>query len=202
MANNPFEILFAQGDIIPINMSGVTTAHKGDFLCWSGGAPIVAAIEADSALTAYGRASALGYLLQDHPQWTPQGSGYSATAAPVLVGGGLLRVSAVGNFSAGYICWQHLPGSGRVGQTGATGRDAVWTATAANVAVTGLLYVFTASGNGVAPVTGTALIPSALPNSGMGRIVHVYSAGNTGSALVQVWPGCLLGALAGQAVQR
>ncbi len=202
MPTNPYDFPMGKGGVIPVNMSGVTTAHKGDFLCWSGGAPIVAAVEADSALTAYARASALGYIMEDHPRWTPQGSGYSATAAPVLVGGGYAVVSAVGNFSAGYLAWQHLPGSGRVGQTGATGRGPVWTATAVAAAISGVLFVLSASGNTTNVVTGTARIPSALPNSALGRIFHVYTAGNTGSAIVELFPTMFLGALVGQAEQR
>lgn len=202
MAESKYDLPIQVGPVIFVDMKATTTAHKGDYLCWSGGRPIIAAIEADSALTAFARPSALGVILQDHPRWTEQGSGYYSTAVPVLAGEGTIRASSVGNVSAGYYCWQHIPGSGRVGQTGATGRAPVWTSVAVaplKSAVKTGTEIFTASAAGTSAVTGSATYyhASAVAFSALGRIVRVISAGSTGQIDVVLYSPQLIAALHG-----
>lgn len=154
-----------------VDMGAVTTAHKGDLLVWSGGVPVLGAIPA-GGLTAYAKQSAIGYAGQDHPEWTPQGSGVINTAMPI-VKEGVVRVSSVGNVSAGYWAWQITPGSGRVGQTGATGVGPVWSATAGAPSISAL--------------GGDATSGSAISTSAFGRVERVHSAGNTGQIDVSLF---------------
>ena len=199
MPETPYEPLRQQGPIAFVDMKATTTAHRGDYLVWSAGTPIVGVIEADSALTAYGLTSAIGVTLADHPQWTPLGSAFYNTALPVLVGAGVIRASSVGNLSAGYFAVPFIPGSGRVGQTGATGRGPVYTAVITPVQMSAVKTTITVSATAVATAVGTTWFSaySALPLSAVGRIVKVISAGNTGQIEIELFPPHALAAMVG-----
>jgi hypothetical protein len=145
-----------------VDMVGTNTAHIGDYLAYSG-KQVIAVSTAD----AYYRASGIGIALQQHPQWL-NGSAVINSALRVGVNG-IYRVSAVtGSYSAGDFAFPVAVGSGQVGQTGATGKAALWSATA--VLATGT------QGAGQLPLSAVA------------RILRVVAAGATGQWDIELLP--------------
>lgn len=150
--------------------STANTAHIGDWLAYSG-KQVIAVSTAD----AYYRASGIGIALAQNPAWAEQGSAYYLTGMPVGKLG-VFRVSGTtGNYSAGQFVFPVAVGSGQVGQTGRTGKAALWSATAANP-------------NFITSIGGTFQSGSALPNSAVGRILRVIASGSTGQWDIEIFP--------------
>lgn len=163
-----------EGPTIYVDMNGVQTATRGDYLLWSGKS-VIAGGTADPA-AAYFPLSGIGIALENNPLVDAFGSASSNGKMPVGTHrGGVFRVSAVtGNYSAGQLCFPVMTGSGIVGQTGRTGQAAMWSATAV---LPGLLASnFSAAGGG----GGTASAYALDRTSAVGQIVRVVAAGATG----------------------
>ena len=152
--------------------STANTAEVGDWLGFSGKQCI-----SMTTANAYFRASGVGIALDQNPKWTNAGSAYYLTAMPVGRAGGVYRVSGVTGaaYSAGDYVFPVQAGSGQVGQTGRTGKAALWSATAI------LPFLITALGASWNSASG-------VPNSAVGRILRVVAAGGTGQWDIEIFP--------------
>lgn len=146
-------------DVYVDMLSTNTTAMRGDYLAFSGKSVIAVATALPAA--AFQVYSGIGIALANNPTYDEFGSASANGNMPVGTHrGGVFRVSAItGNYSAGQYCFPVEIGSGVVGQTGATGKAPLWSATAVPSRLTGSAF---------------------LPNSAVGQIVRVVAAGATG----------------------
>ena len=154
------------------------TAHEGDYMVFSGSA----VVPGGNGPSAYYRVSAVGIALDNNPKWTPDGSGYHNSALPIAWGG-VFRVTGQGSATAGMNCWPILNGSGIVGQTGRTGEHSVWTGAYES-------FMFSALG-------GAVYSASALPQSGVARIVRVVTRAVSGQWDIELTPPMVLRSLVG-----
>ncbi len=183
---------FPNAVVAYVDMSGTNTAHAGDWLMYSGGIVL-----ATNTATAYYRASGIGIALANNPTWNSQGSALYQTAMPVGIGG-TFHVTGVGVGSAGDYVMPMFVGSGIVGQTGLTGRGAVWTAAGAPLGISGVSYNAIVFSGATVIGTASATAYTAVPNSGIARIVRVVSAAaGSGRWEIYLLPPFALGVIGG-----
>jgi hypothetical protein len=165
--------------VLFVNLTGLTTATRGDYMGWNGRGAIP--MTAGQAGYPY---SGIGIMLDQNPVWVGPDQSASALGKARIATRGIFRVTGTGEVSAGQYAAPIDNGSGIVGQTGLTGKGALWSAitTVPTLASAVTARIFSASGNAVNVVTGTAAYEryTITPNSAVAQIVRVGATGSSG----------------------